>query len=105
VALNQDYGGCQVVQEVVLWDVANNSWKMCWRRQVPLLPLLPLLLLLMWCCLQAAPTIVMTQRGARSSFQAHLRSLGVEVVEFDFLTPGAVADYCYERGFLKVCVE
>eukprot|EP00775_Hariotina_reticulata_P012021 gene12021-12166_t len=28
-----------------------------------------------------------------------------QVVEFDFLTPGAVADYCYERGFLKVFWE
>ncbi len=34
--------------------------------------------------------------------QAKLRSLGVEVVEFDFLTPEAVADYCYSRGFLQV---
>lgn len=52
--------------------------------------------------MQAAPTIVMTQRGARQGFQAHLRSRGVEVVEFDFLTPDNVADYCYERGFLQV---
>lgn len=44
----------------------------------------------------------MTQRGARTQFQGHLRSLGVEVVEFDFLTPDAVASYCYERGFLQV---
>ena len=49
-----------------------------------------------------APTIVMTQRGARSAFQAQLRDQGVEVVEFDFLTPEAVATYCYERGFLQV---
>ena len=108
-----------------------------------------------------APTVVMTQRGARRGFQALLRSKGVEVghggltkvrpgldlglgrcvclprraqragnmcrpipaplhcapnspllpstplchwqvVEFDFLTPEAVADYCYERGFLQV---
>ncbi|KAF8061418.1 hypothetical protein HT031_004509 [Scenedesmus sp. PABB004] len=54
---------------------------------------------------QEAPTIVMTQRGARAPFQAHLRSRGVEVVEFDFLTPAAVADYCYERGFLQVFWE
>lgn len=44
----------------------------------------------------------MTQRGARQGFQAHLRSRGVEMVEFDFLTPECVADYCYERGFLQV---
>ena len=46
----------------------------------------------------------MTQRGARKHFQQSLRSKGVEVVEFDFLTPDAVADYCYERGFLQVGV-
>ncbi|GFR49391.1 hypothetical protein Agub_g11443 [Astrephomene gubernaculifera] len=48
-----------------------------------------------------APTIVLTQRGARSRFQHALRSRGVEVVEFDFLTPESVADYCQERGFLQ----
>ncbi|GLC48449.1 hypothetical protein PLESTB_000099000 [Pleodorina starrii] len=48
-----------------------------------------------------APTIVLTQRGARTRFQAALRSSGVEVVEFDFLTPESVADYCQERGFLQ----
>ncbi|MEW5315496.1 MAG: hypothetical protein WDW38_006920 [Sanguina aurantia] len=48
-----------------------------------------------------APTIVMTQRGARRSFQAVLRDRGVEVVEFDFLTPALVADYCQQRGFLQ----
>ncbi|GIL53284.1 hypothetical protein Vafri_8926 [Volvox africanus] len=48
-----------------------------------------------------APTIVLTQRGARTRFQAALRSAGVEVVEFDFLTPESVADYCQERGFLQ----
>jgi hypothetical protein len=46
----------------------------------------------------------MTQRGARKHFQQALRAKGVEVVEFDFLTPEAVADYCYERGFLQVRV-
>ncbi len=49
-----------------------------------------------------APTIVMTQRGARSDFQKRLAARGVEVVEFDFLTPDHVAAYCYERGFLQV---
>jgi diaminohydroxyphosphoribosylaminopyrimidine deaminase/5-amino-6-(5-phosphoribosylamino)uracil reductase len=44
----------------------------------------------------------MTQRGARQAFQAKLRAKGVEVVQFDFLTPENVADYCYERGFLQV---
>lgn len=44
----------------------------------------------------------MTQRGVRSNFQQQLRQRGVEVVEFDFLTPERVADYCYDRGFLQV---
>ena len=50
----------------------------------------------------SAPTIVMTQRGARKEFQESLRAKGVEVVQFDFLTPEAVAAYCQERGFLQV---
>ena len=45
---------------------------------------------------------MMTQRGAKQPFQAMLRARGVEVVEFDFLTPELVADYCYDRGFLQV---
>ncbi|KAG6550147.1 hypothetical protein Mapa_008103 [Marchantia paleacea] len=52
-----------------------------------------------------APTIVMTQRGARREFQAQLIARGVEVVEFDFLTPKAVMDYCFDRGFLSVMWE
>ncbi|KAK9807042.1 hypothetical protein WJX72_011769 [[Myrmecia] bisecta] len=52
-----------------------------------------------------APTIVMTQRGARAHFQQQLRARGVEVVQFDFLTPEAVAAYCYERGFLQCLWE
>lgn len=52
-----------------------------------------------------APTIVMTQRGARTDFQQKLRARGVEVVEFDFLTPHAVAAYCYDRGFLQCLWE
>ncbi len=44
----------------------------------------------------------MTQRGARKDFQEMLQSRGVEVVQFDFLTPEAVAAYCQERGFLQV---
>lgn len=50
----------------------------------------------------SAPTIVMTQRGARRAFQDMLCAAGVEVVQFDFLTPEAVAAYCQERGFLQV---
>ena len=52
-----------------------------------------------------APTIVMTQRGTRADFQARLRAKGVEVVEFTFVTPEAVADYCYQRGFLQLFWE
>jgi hypothetical protein len=43
----------------------------------------------------------MTQRGARRAFQDTLAAAGVEVVQFDFLTPEAVAAYCHERGFLQ----
>ncbi|GAQ81151.1 riboflavin biosynthesis protein RibD [Klebsormidium nitens] len=53
----------------------------------------------------AAPTIVMTQKGAREDFQDRLRRRGVEIVEFDFLTPAGVMDYCYQRGFLQVLWE
>lgn len=55
--------------------------------------------------ISVAPTIVMTQRGARADFQQKLRARGVEVVEFDFLTPDAVAAYCYDRGFLQCLWE
>lgn len=50
-------------------------------------------------------TIVTTQKGARQDFQAMLTSRGVEVVEFDFLTPRAVMDYCYDRGYLSILWE
>lgn len=53
----------------------------------------------------SAPTIVMTQRGARKDFQQRLEKKGVEMVEFDFLTPKGVMDYCYDRGFLSVLWE
>ena len=52
-----------------------------------------------------APTIIMTQRGARRDLQRRLRARGVEVVEFDFLTPAGVAAYCHERGFLQLLWE
>ena len=52
-----------------------------------------------------APTIVMTQRGARPERQRALRARGVEVVEFDFLAPRDVARYLAERGFLQVLWE
>lgn len=47
----------------------------------------------------------MTQRRVRNSFQARLRDRGVEVIEFDFLTPDAVAEYCYDRGFMQLLWE
>lgn len=55
--------------------------------------------------LTTAPTIVMTQSGARKAFQDMLRARGVEVVQFDFLTPDAVAAYCHDRGFLQCLWE
>ncbi|XP_024356782.1 riboflavin biosynthesis protein PYRR, chloroplastic [Physcomitrium patens] len=50
-------------------------------------------------------TIVMTQKGANPGFQKILASKGVEVVEFDVLTPRAVMEHCYDRGFLSVLWE
>ncbi len=52
-----------------------------------------------------APTIVATQRGVRKEFQRMLRSRGVEVLEFDFLSPAALADYCRQRGHLRLLWE
>lgn len=52
-----------------------------------------------------AHTIVMTQKGANREFQKYLVSKGVEVVEFDFLSPKAVMEHCYERGYLSVLWE
>ncbi|CAH9077118.1 unnamed protein product [Cuscuta epithymum] len=51
------------------------------------------------------PTIVVTQRGARRSFQKFLASKGVEVVEFDILDPREVMEYFYGRGYLSVLWE
>lgn len=56
----------------------------------------------LWDVSSGGPTIVFTQSGARSDFQARLRDRGVEVIEFPFLTPERVAQYCYDRGFLQV---
>ena len=50
-------------------------------------------------------TIVMTQKGANQEFQRYLASRGVEVVEFDFLSPRAVMEHCYLRGYLSVLWE
>eukprot|EP00250_Pteridium_aquilinum_P010101 c19156_g1_i1 orf=324-2096(-) len=53
----------------------------------------------------STPTIVMTQTGARKDFQHRLEKKGVEIVEFEFLTPNGVMEYCYDRGFLSVLWE
>ncbi|XP_015875805.3 riboflavin biosynthesis protein PYRR, chloroplastic [Ziziphus jujuba] len=50
-------------------------------------------------------TIVVTQRGARRSFQKLLASKGVEVVEFDILNPRDVMEYFHDRGYLSVLWE
>lgn len=53
----------------------------------------------------SVPTIVVTQRGARKSFQKFLASKGVEVVEFDILNTRDVMDYFYSRGYLSIFWE
>lgn len=50
-------------------------------------------------------TIVVTQRGARRSFQKMLASKGVEVVEFDILNPRDVMEYFHDRGHLSILWE
>ncbi|CAK7340144.1 unnamed protein product [Dovyalis caffra] len=50
-------------------------------------------------------TIVLTQRGARRSFQKLLASKGVEVVEFDILNPREVMEYFHDRGYLSILWE
>lgn len=51
------------------------------------------------------PTIVVTQRGARRSFQKFLASKDVEVVEFDILNPKDVMEYFHDRGYLSILWE
>ena len=55
--------------------------------------------------IDVAPTMVMTQRGARKEFQEKLRAMGVEVIEFDFLNPGVATDYLAKRGCLQLFWE
>lgn len=50
-------------------------------------------------------TIVVTQRGAKRSFQKLLASKGVEVVEFDVLNPREVMEYFHDRGYLSILWE
>ncbi len=52
-----------------------------------------------------SPTIVMTQKGSKKEFQKMLTDHGVEVVEFELLTPRRVMEYCYTRGFLQIMWE
>lgn len=52
-----------------------------------------------------ASTIVVTQRGARRSFQKLLASKGVEVVEFDILNPRDVMEYFHDRGYFSILWE
>ncbi|XP_050242337.1 riboflavin biosynthesis protein PYRR, chloroplastic isoform X1 [Quercus robur] len=55
--------------------------------------------------LSEVSTIVVTQRGARRSFQKLLASKGVEIVEFDILNPREVMEYLHDRGCLSVFWE
>ena len=55
--------------------------------------------------ISVATTIVATQRGANRPMQDFLVKKGVQVVEFDFLTPEAVSKYCHQRGFLSLLWE
>ncbi|XP_057435789.1 riboflavin biosynthesis protein PYRR, chloroplastic isoform X2 [Lotus japonicus] len=50
-------------------------------------------------------TMVVTQRGARRSFQKLLASKGVEVVEFDMLNSQDVMEYFHDRGYLSILWE
>lgn len=52
-----------------------------------------------------APTIVVTQRGARRKFQKYLASKGVEVAEFDILNSRDVMEYFHDRGYLSILWE
>ena len=55
----------------------------------------------LWNVRGVAPTIVCTTKGVKPEFQNALRAKGVEVVEFDELTPLAAAQYMFKRGFLR----
>jgi diaminohydroxyphosphoribosylaminopyrimidine deaminase / 5-amino-6-(5-phosphoribosylamino)uracil reductase len=54
---------------------------------------------------EQAPTIVLTEAGVKPEFQAALRQQGVEVIEFESLTPEAAMAYFYDRGLLSVLWE
>jgi diaminohydroxyphosphoribosylaminopyrimidine deaminase/5-amino-6-(5-phosphoribosylamino)uracil reductase len=55
--------------------------------------------------IQEAPTLVLTEVGSSQTFQKMLREKGVEVVEFNSLTPEEVMSHLYKRGFCSVLWE
>lgn len=55
--------------------------------------------------IQEAPTLVLTEVGSSQTFQKMLREKGVEVVEFNLLTPEEVMSHLYKRGFCSVLWE
>ncbi len=55
--------------------------------------------------IQEAPTLVVTEVGSSQTFQKMLREKGVEVVEFNLLTPEEVMSHLYKRGFCSVLWE
>lgn len=52
-----------------------------------------------------APTLVFTELGSNPELQKLLLNKGVELVEFDTLTPAKVMEFLYQRGFLSVLWE
>lgn len=48
-----------------------------------------------------APTLVFTQTNASQKMKKYLKARGVQVVEFETLTPRAAMEYCYALGFLQ----
>jgi diaminohydroxyphosphoribosylaminopyrimidine deaminase / 5-amino-6-(5-phosphoribosylamino)uracil reductase len=58
----------------------------------------------LWDC-ATAPTLVMCQMNGNPTVKAALQQQGVEVIEFESLTPTAVMAHLYERGLLSVLWE
>ena len=52
-----------------------------------------------------APTLVITERGAKPELQRSLRGMGVEVIEIEGLSLAKVADHLYDRGFMRALWE
>jgi diaminohydroxyphosphoribosylaminopyrimidine deaminase / 5-amino-6-(5-phosphoribosylamino)uracil reductase len=55
--------------------------------------------------IEEAPTLVCTQVGANPGLQEQLRKKGVEVMEFEALTPAQVMERLNDRGLLSVLWE